>query len=414
MKPSFRIVPVASALHDTRAIADLQATFTPALERMGGALWEDPTDPSTPVLWFVLTGGTEQRLLDAIADHEARLGAGPVLLLSHRGQNSLPAALETLARLQQDGRKGRVVHLEGAADEDGISRLVDAVHDLEVWRRLHQLRVGVLGRPSDWLVASVPDPQDLRASWGPTMVPVAMEEIFGLLDAARGEGSAGTIANAEGRPPSCCEVDSEAVRDAGLVAHAMETIVKVHRLDAITVRCFDLVTARQTTGCHALARLNDQGVTAACEGDLASAVGMAWVRAMLGVPSWMANPASIDELANSILLAHCTVPRSMVGDCGLRTHFESGLGVALAGQFATGPVTLLRVGGRRLEKVWMSDGDLVSTSAEEGLCRTQVRVCLREGSVSDLLRRPLGNHLVMVRGHHASRLRAWWESFGPA
>ena len=45
------------------------------------------------------------------------------------------------------------------------------------------------------------------------------------------------------------------------------------RLDAVAVRCFDLVTARGTTGCLALSALNDAGRVAACEGDLASAVG---------------------------------------------------------------------------------------------------------------------------------------------
>jgi len=30
--------------------------------------------------------------------------------------------------------------------------------------------------------------------------------------------------------------------------------------------------------------------------------------------------------------------------------------------------------------------------------------------VSDLLRTPLGNHVVMIRGHHAARLTDWWET----
>ena len=31
------------------------------------------------------------------------------------------------------------------------------------------------------------------------------------------------------------------------------------------------------------------------------------------------------------------------------------------------------------------------------------------GTVGDLLRAPLGNHLVLVKGHHLTRLQAWWE-----
>ena len=41
------------------------------------------------------------------------------------------------------------------------------------------------------------------------------------------------------------------------------------------------------------------------------------------------------------------------------------------------------------------------------LCRTQVEVRLLGGRVGDLLRDPLANHLVLVQGHHAVRLRDW-------
>lgn len=411
MKPAFRFVPIASSLHDTRAITALQGEFSPALERMGGACWEDPSDPWTPVIWFVLTGGTEQRLLDAMADHERRVGPGPVMLLAHGGQNSLPAALETLARLQQEGRKGRVLFVSSPSDAEGFERLAQGIHDLEAWRKMRQSRLGVIGRPSDWLVASTVDPQVVRAGWGPTWVPIEMQQFFAVFDEARR------------RPPtpsepyplgvSQGEVSHEAVRNAGRVALALETVIKTHRLDAITMRCFDLVMERKTTACHALSRLNDAGITAGCEGDVASVVGMMWVRALLGEPSWMANPAAIDEYSSHVVLAHCTVPRSMVGDCTLRVHFESGIGVALAGRFARGPVTLLRVGGRQLDKAWFEEGELVATSTEEGLCRTQAKVVLREGAATELLLRPLGNHLLLVRGHHGARLRSWWEQFGP-
>jgi hypothetical protein len=43
-------------------------------------------------------------------------------------------------------------------------------------------------------------------------------------------------------------------------------------------------------------------------------------------------------------------------------------------------------------------------------CRTQVRVAL-DGGVARLLDDPPGNHLVMMRGHHASRLREYRDLF---
>lgn len=34
-------------------------------------------------------------------------------------------------------------------------------------------------------------------------------------------------------------------------------------------------------------------------------------------------------------------------------------------------------------------------------------------AVERLLSRPLGNHLVLLRGHHRAALEAYWREFGP-
>jgi hypothetical protein len=39
-----------------------------------------------------------------------------------------------------------------------------------------------------------------------------------------------------------------------------------------------------------------------------------------------------------------------------------------------------------------------------------VDIALSRGHVSDLLHAPLGNHIVLVRGHHADHLAEWWET----
>jgi L-fucose isomerase-like protein len=136
---------------------------------------------------------------------------------------------------------------------------------------------------------------------------------------------------------------------------------------------------------------------------------MPWVHKLFDRTSWMANPAGIDVVDNTLWLAHCTVPRGMAEEYRLRSHFESDLGVGIQGKLPTGPVTLVRIGGRSLEKLWLVEGEILPTDHAENLCRTQVKVRLTQGQVRDLLITPLGNHLVLVRGHHARHLRAWRE-----
>ena len=83
--------------------------------------------------------------------------------------------------------------------------------------------------------------------------------------------------------------------------------------------------------------------------------------------------------------------------------------MAIDGDISAEDVTLVRVGGRDLERLWVGEGVVVPAAHEEDLCRTQLHVALDRGHVRDLLRAPLGNHLVVVPGRHADRLAGWWE-----
>jgi L-fucose isomerase-like protein len=237
-----------------------------------------------------------------------------------------------------------------------------------------------------------------------------MDEITQALQAVPPEAIASILeplvtGATEVREPSQTELE-EIVR----VYVALKQASERHGLDAITVRCFDLVLDLQTTGCFGLAQLTDEGVIAGCEGDLVSTVGMLWAYMLLGQIPWMANPAQLDEASNTLWLAHCTVPRRIVQDYGLRSHFESGLGVGIQGALPKGPVTLLRIGGTAMDKIWLAEGEILRAGGAENLCRTQAEVRLTHSKVQDLLHAPLGNHLILVKGHYSDRLRAWWET----
>ena len=73
-----------------------------------------------------------------------------------------------------------------------------------------------------------------------------------------------------------------------------------------------------------------------------------------------------------------------------------------------GPVTLLRIGGSSMDRVWLAEGEILRPGNAEDLCRTQAEIQLTAGGrVADLLRAPLGNHLVLVSGRHLERLKGW-------
>jgi L-fucose isomerase-like protein len=400
----FPLYTAVSPIHDPATLRGSLAPYAAALAALGAEAWEPRSGPAdAPPAVFVATGGTEQLVLEH-ARFETR---EPVVLIAHPGHNSLPASLEVLARLEQTGVRGRIHYLRGPDDADGLTALAEGLHDRAVRRELLASRIGCVGAPSDWLVASRPDAATVREVWGPTVVPLALEPLLGEPDAdvrARGESLARDFAGAASATLEPATADLDA---SGRVHALLRRLVAAERLDAITVRCFDLVVRRHQTGCLALAQLNDEGVIAGCEGDLVTTVAMLWLHRLLGALPWMANPSRVDLARGVLTLAHCTVPRGAAVRYRLRSHFESGLGAAVQGELAPGPVTLVRLGGPRMERLWARDGTLERNTDHADLCRTQVEVAVGTSALEELLSHPLGNHTVLVPGHHAARLVRW-------
>ena len=414
MTDRFTYSVFASSLHDADAIASLTAPVRRALDGLGGRSVDAPPTADSahtdlPHLEVVGTGGTERMLLDAIERRRVVRGAEPQVLVAHRAHNSLPAALETLAAIRQQGGPGRIVFLGDLADLGDLDDLDEAIGDLAAARRLARTRLGVVGGPSSWLVGSSPDASVVRRRFGVELVTVEPTRMIELTRVP--VVPTGVLAErfTKAADPERSTVATSDVADAMGVRSALADVVDDHQLDAVTVRCFDLLGDPGTSGCLALASMNDDGIVAGCEGDVPSTLAMLLVRELFGQPSWMANPASLDVMTNRLVLAHCTVAPSMLDGFALDTHFESGRGVGISGTFAEQPVTLLRFGGRDLDECWIVEGDIVASGDDPDLCRTQVTVELGSGEVADLLEHPLGNHLVLVSGHHEVRLRRWWN-----
>jgi L-fucose isomerase-like protein len=397
----FGYLTVASTLHDSATVDRVTASVRAAVVDIGGTAVEAPEErPESPLAIVVATGGTEAAILDIVRRRRAVVPYEPVLLLTHPLHNSLPAALEALARVHINGGRGRIVQVEGARPQ----LLADTVADIAAVHRLHGTRLGLVGEPSPWLVASVPDAGLLRARWGVELVSI---DIADTIDACR-HTDPGRVHPVALRFAGTAALTPELIGAASL--HPVLADAMAHaQVDAVAVRCFDYLEELKTSGCVALAELNDSGVVAGCEGDVASTVAMVLVRALFDQPSWMANPTAIDEEHDRLLLAHCTVAPSLVEEIDLHTHFESGIGIGLRGRFAPGWVTLLRLGGEALDKYWIAEAELERAGDADDICRTQVTVRLDGVRAGSLLEAPLGNHVVLFRGRHRDRIERWWR-----
>ena len=189
-----------------------------------------------------------------------------------------------------------------------------------------------------------------------------------------------------------------------LIYEALRKVVDKYQLKGFTLRCFDLLSVLHNTGCLALARLNAEGLVAGCEGDVPAMLSMMVVRSLFGISGFQCNPAHIDVETGEMMLAHCTIPLDMVTRYELDTHFESGIGVGIRGYMPEGPVTLFKVSGD-LTRHFVAEGQLLRCEARPNLCRTQAVVQLSNPQDARyFLTHPIGNHHILLPGHHASLL----------
>jgi len=396
------VIVRASSLHDKGHIDSLRTRVLAGLRTSDGLCIEEIAHPAADKLTaiLVLTGGVERDVLKTVAQLPS-----PTLLIAHPGDNSLPASLEVLARIRQDGGEGRILF---GSPSEVVAGLKQELVLANAWEALRFSRIGLIGEPSDWLVASDVDRAFLKGRLSIELVQIPMDA---LLETARAaEASRKDVASLTKRAETVAEPKPAEIRDAVQVYAGLRSLVDEHRLSACTVRCFDLVKRMKTTGCYAVSRLNDERVPAGCEGDLQALVTLYLAFLLSGQTAFMGNVADVDVKTPAVGLAHCTCPLSMTTSYAIRSHFESGIGVGLAGMIPAGDCTLFRLGGERLDQLFLREGRVEEASFRDNLCRTQVRIVVDE-PVDELLTAPLGNHHILLAGRHGETVRRFFDRY---
>ena len=346
-------------------------------------------------LIYVRTGGTEGIFKRIYQELMAKTSA-PFYLLTSGKSNSLAASMEILSFLRQQGIQGEILHGSTAYINQRIAQLLQVGKAKEA---LRGCRLGIVGKPSDWLISSEANREKVLEKLGITLVDIEMQE---LLDTIQ------TIPNNQVDEALMQKAPSEPIRQAlpGAlrIYHALKILIERHRLQGFTLRCFDLLSTVHNTGCWALAQLNSEGIVASCEGDVPAMLSMKIAHALTGYTGFQANPSRINPETGEMLFAHCTIPFSMTERYELDTHFESGIGVGIRGFVKEGPVTIFKVSGD-LSRHFAEEGELISCQGEAGLCRTQQIIRLSNPEIARyFLTNPIGNHHIILPSHCKSLL----------
>jgi L-fucose isomerase-like protein len=330
----------------------------------------------------VASGGTERFIQTILEKHRRR-----IILWANPHKNSLAAALEVLACFRE---QIWLIYAEIAEFKQKLAKIILAHSTL---CKLQKHKLGMIGKPSEWLLTS-----DNFSCFGDFSTKLQTVKNDELLDYQNETVSPANLQNIKNKFNSSFISDDD-LSSAIKLYFKLKKLVKKNNWQGFTIRCFDLLR-HKVTACLALALLNDSGITAGCEGDIPALFSMHVARLVSGMPVWMANPSQIDKKANSLLLAHCSVPTKLLTNKQPRTlvtHMESDLSVALQGKLVAEEVTLLRF-GKDYTKMQLESGRVMEDPAYSSqLCRTQAKIQLKQ-DVERWMQASLGNHQVLIPG----------------
>ena len=336
------------------------------------------------------SGGTENLFLKQLKEDDE-----PVVILSTSRNNSLPACLEIKTYLENHNKLCFLL----SGNENHIANMIKHIAlIITAYKTVKDNNLGVIGGASSWLISSPIEPKVIYQNYKINVVKIKMNELEMFIEETEGE-----MLDTKDIPHSNELInkykDKEVIHQALVIYVALKKIVRKYDLKGLTIRCFDLLKKYKNTACLALALLNEEGITAGCEGDIFSLLTMHLVHALTGRSSFMANPSKFNYDDRSVLLAHCTVPLNMTSSYSLTTHFESGLGIGVKGELPEGRVTLCKIApDYTMENCVCMPASIKDNPNLEGYCRTQITVSLDDDGLLDLLKASFGNHLVVSYG----------------
>lgn len=382
-----KILPIVSKLHNDVKINEETKKLLKTIEIIGNHSFEicDKEDFYDAELSLILvqSGGSESYFLEMEKDLK-----GPYYLLTYGTNNSLAASMEILSYLKSKGEKAEILHGSAQFIVDRIKGITEKV-------TIKPINLGVIGKPSDWLIASNVDYEQCLNDLNINLIDIEIEKLVSIYRSIDTEGY---------EEDTTLDFNPQEVDDAKRLSKALELIKDEYNLDGLTLRCFDLLGKIKTTGCLGLSLLNKNDSIGTCEGDIPAMLSMYILKQVAGMPGFQANPSRIDSDKNEIVFAHCTLPLDMADSYEVMTHYESGIGVAFRGKMKETDITIFKL-STNLKDYYVSEGKITDNLEECSLCRTQIVIKLDD--VSYFLTNPYGNHHIIVYGKHKDKIDAY-------
>ncbi len=329
-------------------------------------------ESENPEMIILLTGGTEEEAKKYLKDGTYIIPFGTA--------NGLAASLELQAYALEKGIKSILI----PNPDEKVMRI------LKVLDELKGKKIGIIGKPSDWLIKS----GDYKILKDFDLIPLDIS----LIEVEENLREDSLLSDRIWNLSKERKVSREELTEATKIYNSLKKIIEKYDLYALTIRCFDLAVNLKITGCLALSLLNSEGIISGCEGDIEALATMLFAYKLTGKTPFMANLARIEN--NNYTFAHCTIAINIPENFNLNTHFETQSSVGIEGYINSERITILRLGKNRKFKVLK--GEIIKKPFEENMCRTQITVKINGDS---FLKNPIGNHFIIILGDEEEKIK---------
>jgi L-fucose isomerase-like protein len=330
-----------------------------------------------PDVLFFLSGGSELPATKQVTEGNF------YLLIGSQHDNSYASATEVKAYLNTKNIPSMLLDEE---ETETKVFLKDFIIVKQALNKMQGQKLGLIGQVSDWLISSVVPAGLLKTKLGIDLIEIPWSELQNFSEYKASETFLDFYSDKK-------QFD---LTDTAKVSEMLMAAILKWKLDAVTVECFPMVQKDGVTACLPLARFNNTGIPSGCEGDLTAVTGMMLCKELTGIIPWIAN---INKVTKEVcMFSHCTIAPSLVSDYSVRTHFETGKGTAIEGDFKSDIVTIFRF-DNTLCKAFIASANITGRPRSATACRTQIEVNLKENEVKLLKESPLGNHHLIYPGN---------------
>jgi L-fucose isomerase-like protein len=325
--------------------------------------------PEAPVLTINVENFALTRVVQPILD-----GSHPMVVFS------LPASGHDWMYAPRWHNQGHRVTLLASSNYNELER---ALRLLRVIPMMKQTRILLFPPARGTTPAQSPD--QVKERLGADVVAIE-EKIFNeMISAAQDSAVRAEVKSWTNNAKEIIEPNKKDIRMAARVSVALQNLMEQQRADGLAVgTCMGWLP--KGFPCLGFARLRDNGIPAACEGDMDSLLTMLLFQYMIDRPGFQGN-ATFDTSRNALWTAHCTAPLKMDGPNGaeapflLRGHSEvGGSGCVPEVQYRLGE-TITRTKMINLDTILASTGKIIEVPAKSVHgCRSQIVTEVRDAA----------------------------------